>query len=176
MARHDVFVSESHTPTTHRNNTGTTTGGAVTLAAGGATFVVSAAPTLAFVEGQIVALTGSGKTAYCRISRVQSSTTLTLIPLQSAIDTAGAVGASFPNGSTITSSIATPVRAATVVVDLTEAPFASASYLIAACGNFTTGTASATVGACLRVSALVGDPYSGTGRDTSTGPGRRRHP
>ena len=171
MARHDVFVSESHTPTTHRNNTGTTTGGAVTLAAGGATFVVSAAPTLAFVEGQIVALTGSGKTAYCRISRVQSSTTLTLLPLQSAIDTAGAVGASFPNGSTITSSIATPVRAATVVVDLTEAPFASASYLIAACGNFTTGTASATVGACLRVSALVGDPYSGTGRDTSTGLG-----
>ena len=171
MARHDLFVSESHTATTHRNNTGTTTGGAVTLVAGGATFVLVTAPSLAFVEGQIVALTDSGNTAYCRISRVQSSTTLTLLPLQSAIDTAGAVGASYPSGSTITSSIATPVRAATVVVDLTEAPFASASYLIAGSGNVTTGTASATAGACLRVSALVGDPYSGTGRDTSTGLG-----
>jgi hypothetical protein len=169
MARHDVFVSESHTPTTHRNNTGTTTGGAVTLAAGGATFVVSAAPTLAFVEGQIVALTGSGKTAYCRISRVQSSTTLTLIPLQSAIDTAGAVGASYPIGSTITSSIATPVRAATVVVDLTEAPFASSKYLITASGNFKTDTLSGVAGACLRTMALVGDPYSGSGVNASTG-------
>jgi len=171
VARFDLFFSESHTATTHRNNTGTTTG-AVALLAGGSDYVISAMPSLAFVEGQIVALTGSSKTAYCRVTRVQTSTnTLTLLPLQSTLDSAGVIGTSFPIGSTITSSIATPIRAATLVVDLTEAPFTSASYLIAASGNFTTDTSSATAGACLRVSALVGDPYSGTGRDTSTGLG-----
>lgn len=175
MARHDVFFSESHTATTHRNNTGTTTG-AVILKADGSNYVISAMPSTAFVEGQIVALAGGSpsKTAYCRIARVQTgaSVTLTLIPLQSVIDSASVIGFSFPIGSTITSSIATPVRAATLVVDLTEASFSSSKYLIVASGNFQTDTASGVAGACLRTMALVGDPYSGSGVDTTGGLGK----
>lgn len=176
MARHDVFFSESHSPATHRNNTGTTTGSAVILKAEGSNYVISAMPSAAFVEGQIVALAGGSpsKTAYCRIARVQTgaSVTLTLIPLQSVIDSASVIGFSFPIGSTITSSIATPARAATLVVDLTEASFSSSKYLIVASGNFQTDTANGVAGACLRTMALVGDPYSGSGVDTSGGLGK----
>lgn len=162
MARFDLFYSENRATSTAYNNTGTTSG-SVTLAGNGAAFTLTGAPTLPFVEGQTVYITDGSKTAYCKVSKVTSTTNITLLPMRSALDTAGVIGSSFAGGSTISSNAFAPEQGGTLVVDLTDAPFTSATYLIVATGTLQTNNASSQVGAALRVGQYLGDPLSGTG-------------
>jgi len=161
VARFDMFYVENR-ETVSTSNTTATTSVTATLEGYGTTFTISSAPTPHFSAGQPVTISGGGKTAYCTVSYA-SGTSVRLIPIQSTLDSSGVIGNSFASGATISSTATTPQKAATLVVDLTDAPFASATYLIVGTGNITVDTSSSVVAAALRVDQRLDDPFSGTG-------------
>ena len=161
MGRYDLFYAENRSAITTTATTATTSG-ATTLRSYGSDFTLASAPSPNFATGQLVTLSGGGKTAYCTVVYV-SGTTVTVLPLQSSADSTGVLDNSFPSGSTIAAGSGAPQPAGTLVIDLTDAPFTTATYLIVATGNLTTNVTSAAVGAHLRVAQLLRDPFSGTG-------------
>lgn len=163
MARYDLFYCENRESVSTSYTTATTSA-TVTLEGYGTTFTVSSAPSPNFRQGQLVALVGGtpSKTAYCTVTSV-SGTSIGLLPLRSTLDSADVIGHSFTSGATITSSSSTPSKGATLVVDLTDAPFSSATYLIVGTGNITVDTAGSAIGAALRITQSLDDPLSGTG-------------
>lgn len=161
MARYDLFYAECRESVASSYTTATTSG-ASTLYGYGTTFTMSSAPSPNFSQGQVVSLVDGAKTAYCTVTYV-ASTSITLLPIRSTLDSAGAIGSSFSSGSTITAGGLIPQQAATLVVDLTDAPFTSATYLIVGTGNVVSDTTSSVVLVSLRSQQSVGDPLSGLG-------------
>lgn len=161
MSRFDLFYVENRESVSSSYTTATTSG-ATTLQGYGSTFTMASAPTPNFSQGQVVALTSGGTTAYCTVVYV-SGTSIRLLPIRSVADSAGVVGSSFPNGSTITAGGLVPQQAATLVIDLTDAPFTSATYVIMATGRMSSDTTGSVGVAALRRMDTFGDPISGTG-------------
>lgn len=160
MARHDIFWAENGVGATHKANTATTSGDVV-LAAAGVAVTLTGSPTGgSFYEGQPVSIVGGGKTAICVVTKVTDATHITIKPIQSAADTAGAIGATFSSGATVAGSSTAPEKAGLLSIDLTDAPFDSADYLVLASLTATSDTASAAFGGYLAAGALSGDPLS----------------
>lgn len=156
-----LYATSGPDARTHTKHTATQTAANVTLAHAGGTFTLTGAPTPAFVEGEIVKITGGPGSAWCVVKKVTSSTVLTLLPLQTALDTVGAVGGVF-NGATIASAEDTPTIAATLVIDLTDAPEGSYNFLIVGCATLGNNTNNAVAQCEILGKALVDDPFSGT--------------
>lgn len=134
------------------------TSGATVLNPQGTAFTLSAAGS--FQEGEpVIIYDGVIGLVYCYVRKVTSSTNITLLPIQSSADLV-ALPFTFPNASAI---ITQETPAAQCVIDLSEAPEDSYNFLVVGCGTIeSTGTPGG-ASASIRLNALDGDPFSGTG-------------
>lgn len=137
-----------------------------TLAAEG-NLLTTGAGSNGFALGSVVLLRQSGKPdAYLYVAKKVSDTSVYVVPLRSALDSAGAIGTVYTNTATLTAGINTATRVyetgATLVVDLTDAPGASYTYLICADATVSHSQGSRVVTCVLRSEALVDDPLSGS--------------
>lgn len=175
--RWDLFAAHNDGNFTAHTKRSLTTTGATVLNAGGATFILTGAFTA--VVGARCKITdsgggGTGKSAYCVITGPgTSSTSFSVIPLQSDQDSAGVLGLSFASGAAITIDLETPMTALVLPIDLSEAPEDSYSFVVLANGyltnNSTSGASEAWLRLCLPCDPLTGDKYSQARITQSTG-------
>ena len=149
----------------------------VTLAASGPTIISLTQPSPAFLVGEQVRLRDATKTAYAYVT-ASAVGTVTIQPYTSASNSGWPASLSFTSAS-LESVVATPTRAATLTIDLTDAPVgASYTYIILGTANIGQSNPLNVSHAWLRAQATVADPYAGTpdiGRMRATHTGSATH-
>jgi hypothetical protein len=133
----------------------------VTLVASGTTTITLTQPSPAFLVGEQVRLRDATKTAYAYVT-ASAVGTVTIQPYTSASNSGWPASTSFTS-ATLESVSETPTRAATLTIDLTDAPVgASYTYIILGTANIGQSSAANVSLAWLRAQATVADPYAGT--------------
>lgn len=149
----------------------------VTLVASGTTTITLTQPSPAFLVGEQVRLRDATKTAYAYVT-ASAVGTVTIQPYTSASNSGWPASTSFTS-ATLESVSETPTRAATLTIDLTDAPVgASYTYIILGTANIGQSSAANVSHAWLRAQATVADPYAGTtdiGRMRATHTGSATH-
>lgn len=160
MADLDLFYAAADGSSASHTRTSGTTSGATTLNPEGSVFTLASAPSTPFAVGQRVFILSTDFTAlaYCEVKKVASSTSLTLLPMQSASDGV-TLPYEFPSGSAI---VVLDEVAATQVIDLSEAPEDAYDFLLVGCGTVESSASPGDVAVSIRAGALQDDPYSGT--------------
>lgn len=161
----DVIYSEwpSSSHIKHSASTGT-----VTLAASGTTTLTITQPTPVFAIGEQVQLRNTTSSLIAKAVVTASTGTaggsgsVTIQPWFSSADTGSVAGASFTS-ATVESVNTTPTRAATLTIDLRDAPVgATFKYLILGTVSIGNSSTSSFTHAWVRAQATTADPYAGT--------------
>ncbi len=173
MASYDLFWAAQGRNLTH-STFSVALGANVTIAAGRNTVTLASAPQATVYPGQTALLRDNDgtRTAYMRVLAVPTSTTLEVEWLRrttgadaqgvdpTSVDPTGLVYTAA--GSKVEATGDAYIEAATLVIDLSDAPEDSYNYAIVGQGYLTSTTANTRVRCRLIAGALVGDPYSGT--------------
>lgn len=161
MGSFDIFYDAADRSTiTHTRSTTSNTSGATWLYPEGAAFTLASSPGTPFTEGQKVFLhDGAAGWVFCIVKKVTDATHLTLLPLQTALDSVG-LPYQFPNGSSLTIMEETGAQQ---VIDLSEAPDDSYDYVVMGSGTIEDSASPGQVDISMRLMALQDDPFSGTG-------------
>lgn len=155
----DVLYAEASGSATHINHA--VTGLTVTLAASGPTTITLTQPSPAFFVGEQVRLRDTSKTAYAYVT-ASAVATVTIQPYTSTSNIVWPASTLFTS-ATLESVVATPTRAATLTIDLRDAPTGQTySYLIVGIGNVGQSAAVNVSNTWLRAQATSTDPYAGT--------------
>ena len=168
MRDYDLFWAAQGSPIEH-SLFSRALGANVTIAAGRNLVTLLTAPTNAVTAGQLVFLrdNDNSRTAYMRVTRVVSTTQLELEWIRT---TQG----SDPTGLTYTTASAkvdcaasASLFAASLVIDLSDAPPGVYAYAIVGQATLTTSATNGQVNVSLRSAALLDDPFSGGQRSAS---------
>jgi len=158
MGNFDLFSDAADRTTFTHTRTSATTDGPATLNPEGTTFNLDPAPTTAFAPGmRVFVISPSFVGAFCTVKAVPSSTSVTLLPMQSAGDSV-TMPHLFPDNSTI---LVVDEVAAQQVVDLSEAPDDAYDYLVVGCAAIESSASPGETDISMRLMAPQDDSVSG---------------